>query len=152
MKVLATVGTGRFEALVKALDERHDPRLLIQHGAGPAPHLNAGLTYFHSLDGWLDDFDLVISHAGAGTVYALLERGQPFCVVPNLDRTDDHQSDIANYLRGNALAPVVDMRDGPLDIDALYEAAQAICGKHPYPGPTFDFDRFIDIFLSEAPV
>jgi beta-1,4-N-acetylglucosaminyltransferase len=150
MKVLATVGTGRFEALVKALDERPDPRLLIQHGAGPAPRTNKGVAYIPALDDRLDDFDLVISHAGAGTVYALLDRGQPFCVVPNLDRTDDHQSDIANFLRGNTLAPVVDLRDGPLDIEALYEAAQAICGKHPYPGPTFDFDRFIDMFLSEA--
>lgn len=148
MKVLATVGTGRFDAMVSTLDKQHDPGLLIQHGASPAPQVNAGVSYIPALDDRLDEFDLVITHAGAGTVYAMLERGRPFCVVPNLDRTDNHQSEIANYLRREGLAPVLDLADAPFDLYELYKVALATCNPDAYPGPSFDYDSFIDSFLS----
>ena len=147
MRVLATVGTGRFEALVTAMDARYDPRLLIQHGAGPAPQVNAGVDYIPTLDDKLDEFDLVISHAGAGTVYAMLERGRRFCVVPNLDRTDDHQCEISNYLQREGLAPVLDLDEAPFDLEVLNETAAATCNRTLYPGPSFDYDLFIESFL-----
>jgi beta-1,4-N-acetylglucosaminyltransferase len=42
--------------------------------------------------------DIIITHVGAGTIYKLLELGKKFIVVPNLERIDKHQRDIADYI------------------------------------------------------
>jgi beta-1,4-N-acetylglucosaminyltransferase len=42
--------------------------------------------------------DLIICHAGAGTVYGLLEIGKPIVVVPNSKLKDNHQVDICKFI------------------------------------------------------
>ena len=39
-----------------------------------------------------------ITHAGAGTIYKLLEQRKKVIIVPNLVRIDKHQRDIAQYM------------------------------------------------------
>lgn len=143
------VGTGRFDALVEALDRRRDPRLLIQYGAGMAPQLNEGMAFIPQLDDKLAQFNFIITHAGAGSVYALLDRNKVFCVMPNLLRTDDHQQEIANYLRRERLAPVIDIDGGPIDIDILHEQARKFHASRSYQHSAFDFDRFIELYVSK---
>jgi beta-1,4-N-acetylglucosaminyltransferase len=48
--------------------------------------------------------DVVITHAGAGTIYKLLEIKKRFIVVPNFERIDKHQNDIADFLAVNRYA------------------------------------------------
>jgi beta-1,4-N-acetylglucosaminyltransferase len=42
--------------------------------------------------------DVVIAHAGAGTIYQLLDMRKKSIIVPNLDPSDKHQLDIADFL------------------------------------------------------
>ena len=47
------------------------------------------------------DYDLIITHAGAGTVFFLLACNLPFIAVPNLERQDPHQLELYNWLEKN---------------------------------------------------
>ena len=47
------------------------------------------------------DYDLIITHAGAGTVFFLLACNLPFIAVPNLERRDLHQLELYNWLKKN---------------------------------------------------
>lgn len=47
------------------------------------------------------DYDLIITHAGAGTVFFLLACNLPFIAVPNLERRDQHQLELFNWLKKN---------------------------------------------------
>jgi len=42
--------------------------------------------------------DLVITHAGAGTIFTLLEMQKRIVVVPNLERDDSHQKDLSDVV------------------------------------------------------
>jgi hypothetical protein len=49
---------------------------------------------------------VMITHCGAGTVYHLLEANVPFIAVPNLERADPHQMELAEFLHQNSYAIV----------------------------------------------
>ncbi|HEA1399118.1 TPA: hypothetical protein RVE45_003897, partial [Escherichia coli] len=53
------------------------------------------------VDVFYNDADVIITHAGAGTLYQLLEKGKKIIAVPNLERIDKHQVDIATYMERN---------------------------------------------------
>ena len=61
---------------------------------------------YESIDWVKNNFDLAISHAGAGTIFTFLEHSVPLVVVPNMQRIDKHQEDIANYLVAKNYAKV----------------------------------------------
>ena len=122
--VLVTVGTTRFDALVRTVDQvavadalvaRGYSRLVIQVGASAyRPHrllppnsrssrMPNGLhvewfEYAPSLAPLLEASQLVISHAGAGSVFEALAAGAAVVAVPNAALMDDHQSELAEKL------------------------------------------------------
>lgn len=57
-----------------------------------------------NINEYYNSADIIISHAGAGTIYNLLENNKKLIVVPNLDRSDKHQLEITKYLSGNNFA------------------------------------------------
>jgi len=65
------------------------------------------------------DANFVVTHAGAGTVYSLLEaKSVRLAVVANLERSDKHQSELARYIAENQFACVLsvdDIRRMPLE-------------------------------------
>jgi beta-1,4-N-acetylglucosaminyltransferase len=122
-----TVGTTRFDALVAAVDapafktalaERGFSRLVVQAGAyeapaAPAPpaarrgggkrkaspHLSVDrFAYAPSLAAHMAAADLVISHAGAGSLFEALRGGKPTIAVPNPALMGDHQGELARTL------------------------------------------------------
>jgi beta-1,4-N-acetylglucosaminyltransferase len=124
--VFVTVGTTKFDALVAAVD---DPsfadaliaagytHLVIQFGAGAyRPHrlfpaaassarLQNGLQvecfdFAPSLQERLAGAALVVSHAGAGSIFESLALGKPVIAVPNPALMDDHQRELAEKLEG----------------------------------------------------
>lgn len=110
MNIFATVGTTRFDTLVKACDELAkfaEYEILVQH-ANPDLVLNyaRGQVFFDNIAEAYSAADVVITHAGAGSVYCLLEMGKTIIVVPNFERIDKHQSDIARYVEENEYALV----------------------------------------------
>mmetsp|Transcript_34052 Transcript_34052/g.79766 ORF Transcript_34052/g.79766 Transcript_34052/m.79766 type:complete len:182 (-) Transcript_34052:22-567(-) len=113
--VLATVGTTKFEALVDALDTervqkalraRGYGKLLVQRGKSSRTpcQRTQGLTvevyqYKASMAEDMASSDLIISHAGAGSVMEALRAGKALIVVANEVLMDNHQVELANAMQ-----------------------------------------------------
>ena len=122
--VLVTVGTTKFDALVKAVDStdvanalvaRGYTRLIIQKGAGKHQvqtlvpfggqdnQLSNGLQvqvfeFAPSLAEYMQAADLIISHAGSGSIFEALRLRKPLIAVPNAILMDNHQAELADHL------------------------------------------------------
>jgi UDP-N-acetylglucosamine transferase subunit ALG13 len=110
MKVLVTVGTGAFDELISACDnlaylKKFDVTLQI----GKSTYIPRNFEYFtfiRNID--YSAYDLIISHAGTGSVFGILELGINLIVVPNLYRKDKHQNELARYLKEKSWCLVCD--------------------------------------------
>lgn len=110
MKIFVTVGNTRYNSLIKAIDaqlssDEFDITIQIADGEYVSKH-HEYFRYSDNIEQYFNDADLVITHAGAGTVFQLLEDSKKMLVVPNHDRVDDHQLDLTNYLEQNDYADV----------------------------------------------
>lgn len=106
-KVLVTVGTSSFDSLLRSIDNLSikGVEFTIQTGTSTYTVKNhRSFTWIDNITNTFKNYDLIVTHAGAGTIYNLLESGFCFLAVPNLERTDHHQLDICNYLVENGYA------------------------------------------------
>lgn len=55
--------------------------------------------YTPSLNAIMKDCSLVISHAGAGSIFESLSAGIDLIAVPNADLMDNHQADLSSHLK-----------------------------------------------------
>ncbi|BDX07652.1 PssE/Cps14G family polysaccharide biosynthesis glycosyltransferase [Planctobacterium marinum] len=119
-KVLVTVGTTPFNSLFEALENCDIPEgLELECQIAEGTYVPRKFSYFRFSDDFAQKLmaaDAVISHAGAGTVFSLLELAKPAIVVANLERKDNHQIELARYVAQSELAL------GVLQIDALQTA------------------------------
>jgi len=85
--------------------------------------------------------DLVISHAGAGTILDVLRLGKPLVVVPNPSLMDDHQTELALALE----------RKGHLKMSKIESLSQAIesLPLDFVPFPAFDGSKFRELLDEE---
>lgn len=108
MKIFVTVGTTRFDSLVRyvlAHSWFRSNDCVLQ--VGPGGPVSESLCCFDYTDHILDYYsaaDVVVSHAGAGAIYELLSLQKRVVIVPNFDRVDDHQLDLAKYMHCNGHA------------------------------------------------
>lgn len=113
--VLVTVGSTLFQDLTNAVLERETLDILsdlgftlvmVQYGSAvmprtiQAPH---GMTvkteaYIKDLEALFATVDLIISHAGSGSILSGLRAGKKMVVVPNTSLMDNHQEELANVL------------------------------------------------------
>jgi beta-1,4-N-acetylglucosaminyltransferase len=112
MKILVTVGTTNFDSLIGYIDKeklfyRFDVEFQIANGK----YIPINHSYFRFIDS--DEItrkyklaDVIITHAGFGTVVQLLEMQKRLIVVPNLERVDKHQLDLGAFLSRNRYALV----------------------------------------------
>ncbi|HAV1786727.1 PssE/Cps14G family polysaccharide biosynthesis glycosyltransferase [Enterobacter cloacae complex sp. JNL001] len=107
MKILVTVGTTRFDKLIKqiasisALPHMANNFFMCQKANGlsnPETENYKEVEFIQSIENEYSHYDLVISHAGAGSIFSLLDHEKKIIIAPNLDRLDKHQSDIAKYM------------------------------------------------------
>lgn len=122
--VFVTVGTTKFDALIQAVDtiefadalvKQGYTALVIQKGAGrhqvqtPAPlgkqhHQHSNklqvqvFNFAPSLAEYMQQADLIISHAGSGSIFEALRLGKPLVAVPNAILMDNHQAELAEHL------------------------------------------------------
>ena len=122
--VFVTVGTTKFDALIQAVDttevanalvRKGYSKLVIQKGAGayqvqtllPAQaqshQLSNGLQvqvfeFAPSLADYMKTADLIISHAGSGSIFEALRLRKPLIAVPNAILMDNHQAELAEHL------------------------------------------------------
>ncbi len=110
MKILVTVGTGAFNELIYACDNLSALRCFdVTLQIGKSSYIPKKFKFFRFIPN-LDysDYDLVISHAGSGSVFRALELGAKLIVVPNLYRKDKHQYELAKYISQKSWCLVCD--------------------------------------------
>lgn len=109
MKVLVTVGTTSFNDLIQYIDQ-NIKELDIVFQIADGNYIPQNYKYFKfstNIDSLIDTMDVIITHAGAGSIYGLLEKRKKIIVVPNLSRVDKHQVELATFIEENNYAFVL---------------------------------------------
>ncbi len=147
--IFATCGSSEihFDRMMAALAALPAAELHVQHGPATPPECASAHPYlpFGDLVEKIEMADVVVSHAGVGTILCAIRAGHTPIIFPRLRRyseaVDDHQAELAEALalRGTALiardaaelaaavrsAPprraAMGLRSGPL-LDAVYRA------------------------------
>jgi beta-1,4-N-acetylglucosaminyltransferase len=107
-----TVGTTPFDGLIINLDEfskkNKSFNFIFQKSQGKyTPTFGESFNFSNEIEKYYIDADIVITHAGAGSIYRLLELNKKVIIVPNFERIDKHQSDIALFMEKNQHALVL---------------------------------------------
>jgi beta-1,4-N-acetylglucosaminyltransferase len=102
MKIFVTVGTTPFDSLIKEASLLKSSETILQVGESDIEASNCKIIKFTiNIVEYYLWADIVICHAGAGTIYQLLEMDKSIIVVPNLERSDQHQNEITNFIESN---------------------------------------------------
>ncbi len=99
--IFVTVGTTPFDSLIKYLDNletKEDIVLQISKDATYIPKHKKYFEFVENINDYYEKASLIITHAGAGSIYNLLEKKKKIIIVPNTDRLDNHQLDISDYM------------------------------------------------------
>lgn len=141
--IFVTVGTHHepFDRLLAGLEHLPAAELVVQHGPGEPPPGAARTERFMPFDEMLEcfrDADIVITHAGVGSILCATREGHVPLVVPRRhdlrEHVDDHQLELTRALseRGSVV-PV-------WDVDAIADAvsraptrASAVGAQDPPP-------------------
>ena len=137
-RVFVTVGTTSFDALIgacttpefhKKLKTLGFDELRLQVGRGAAPAETDRVTWFRFAPTITEEMraaDVVISHAGAGSILEALELGKRLVVCVNEKLMDNHQAELANALeaRGHVVVSTV---------DDVADALQRVVATRPAP-------------------
>ena len=112
MKVFITVGTTPFDDLMQYCDENidHDRFKLQAQVSDYATydiHNYKSFLYTDNIQSYYDWADVIISHAGAGSFYQLMEQKKNVVFVPNSNLKDKHQNDLCKYAEINNYAFVL---------------------------------------------
>jgi UDP-N-acetylglucosamine transferase subunit ALG13 len=102
--IFVTVGTTRFDDLVRHLDDYaqvlvEDVVCQIGHGSY-APRHCSYFRFSPSLDDYMRRARLVVSHGGLASITEALRRSKRVIGVSNPDRRDRHQDDLLATLEG----------------------------------------------------
>ena len=126
--IFATVGSTQipFERFVRALDALPGEQLLVQHGPVKPPagaaQANAFMQFPQMIES-MEAADVVVCHAGAGSILCALRAGHTPVVVPRLKRyqetVDDHQVEFSRALAVEGKVIAVE------DLDRLSAAVEA---------------------------
>lgn len=115
--VLVTVGSTLFQDLtdavlqpdfLRALSSSGYTYMMVQYGSAQltwaGPDTLSGISietkpYISDIDNVLASSDLIISHAGSGSILSGLRMGKDMIVVPNSKLMDNHQVELAEVLQ-----------------------------------------------------
>lgn len=107
MSVFVTVGTTKFEYLIRYVDtdevrqallEQGYTKIVCQIGSGEFIPQHEYFRYAPSLENYILSADLIISHAGSGSILEALRNQKKLIVVVNQLLMDNHQLEIAQEL------------------------------------------------------
>lgn len=129
MKVFVTVGTTPFDSLIREIDRgRNANESVLQVANGLYEPVNCEWFRFKSdVEQDVLSADIVVSHAGAGSVFGFLQRGIVPIIVPNTERRDQHQLEIARWLERKRYAVVAHKIQFVNDIIDNYNALRSNC-------------------------
>ena len=162
--VFVTVGTTRFDELVQAATSEVAIRwmvsegytsLTVQYGTGGAPKVDSlskypisvqTYSFLPSLELDMRQADLILSHAGAGTVMEALRLEKKLVVVINTRLMNNHQTELAEAM---AHRQHLFMVENPQELDDK-SSWQRFAKFQPVShqvGDTSDFSRLLDTHL-----
>ncbi len=111
--IFATCGSShfRFDRMMEALAALQSEELYVQHGPAEPPECVCADPFlpFATIVKKIEMADVVISHAGVGSILCAIRAGHTPVIFPRLKRyheaVDDHQSELAEALaeRGTAI-------------------------------------------------
>ena len=124
-RVLVITGTTGFDSLVRKIDESRELEagydITLQTGEGAyKPQYKSSFDFDKGLKNRLAEYDFFITHAGAGTIFMLLEQKKRVLVVPNTERADKHQTELAQYVKSQNLCAVCE------DVQSIAQAISVI--------------------------
>ncbi len=100
--ILVTVGTERFDELVKRMDEialELTEKVTIQIGKGKYEPKNCRhFRFVPDIDQYYEEADLIVTHGGAGTIFKLLGKNKKIIGISNPEKPGQHQEDILKAL------------------------------------------------------
>lgn len=161
--VFVTVGTTRFDKLVWATTSPTALRwfsaqgyssLTIQYGTGDQPVIdgsawNLSIQWYSFQPSLNDDMrkaDLIISHAGAGTVMEVLKLQKTLVVVINTLLMNNHQEELACAMAERGLLLMV-ANPELLEEQDTWSSFDDFCPDIHQGGDDQDFPRMLDSFL-----
>ncbi|OKY24643.1 PssE/Cps14G family polysaccharide biosynthesis glycosyltransferase [Thalassotalea sp. PP2-459] len=109
MNIFVTLGTTPFPELlaeVNKLQNQTADNFVIQSVSGDLTRFNESFSYTNDIQYWYQWADIIITHAGAGSTYNLLELNKKLVLVPNTFRKDKHQLELAKYIESKNYAVV----------------------------------------------
>ena len=127
--ILVTVGTHQqpFDRLMRGLESLPPEQLVVQHGPARPPagtRVAVPVMPFPELLEHLRRADVVITHAGVGSILCATNEGHVPIAVPRLKRhgehVDDHQLELAGALEDSGQICVV------RDVDRLHEVVEEL--------------------------
>ncbi len=137
--IFATCGSShfRFDRMMQALALLPAAQLYVQHGpADPPPQVRAvRFLPFDRLMDSITEADVVITHAGVGSILCAIRAGHTPVIFPRLKRyhetVDDHQAELARALaaRGSAIV----FWSAEEITDAVARAPRHHAGWDPHP-------------------
>lgn len=139
--IFVTVGSTRFDALIKVVDElaaagKFTMPVICQIGSGDyEPQHCEYFRYAPSLEPWLGKAELLLCHGGTGSVFAAFRHQKRFVAIANTELADDHQTELLSKL-GEGL-PILWGRS-PTELERLISCALAA------PPIVFDSRRLVD--------
>lgn len=108
-KILVTIGTTSWDDLMRYIDKTLGKKYKIFYQIADGnyvPNTGTSERFISNFQSFCGEFDIIITHAGAGTVYNLLESNSLLVVIPNVDRIDKHQLELADFIDRENLAAV----------------------------------------------
>ncbi|MFN7098188.1 MAG: PssE/Cps14G family polysaccharide biosynthesis glycosyltransferase [Gammaproteobacteria bacterium] len=133
-RILVITGTTGFDSLVRSIDEDRDLELqydfVLQTGDGSyRPKHKKYFAFDKNLKDTLDQYNFFVTHAGAGSIFMLLEQKKRVLVVPNTERADKHQIELAQYVQAQRLCAVC------FDVSQVTQAIREIERRTQYLQP-----------------
>lgn len=112
MRIFITVGTTPFDKLIQYCDEKlntdeHIVKAQISNLATYTPSNFEYFAYTKKIKEHYEWADIVIAHAGSGTLFQLLELNKKAIFVPNNIHKDAHQNDLCRFVKENNYAFVL---------------------------------------------
>jgi len=138
---LLSVGTTKFDGLVRAADDLIVPGGLFQIADGEyIPRNHEYVRFTEDFHKFIDRADFVISHAGVGVLCESLQRNKKVICIPNLERSDKHQLEIAEELSRRGMILLVRQPE------YLTDAVECIAEFSPkkFDIPRFQIDKFCE--------
>ena len=163
--IFVTVGTTRFDKLVAAatsdialewMEQQGFSTLTIQYGRGVKPDVPPmsvrpslkiqSYDFRPSLKADMEDADLILSHAGAGTVMEVLRMNKKLVVVINTQLMDNHQTELAGAMADRGHLCVVESPE-KLDERQTWNGFEDFSPVPHQGGDPYDMPRLLDSFL-----